>query len=48
VAYQDDVLLITIHLAGYTWERGRQLRKAMGKKIPKEMARQRKNSFPAA
>ena len=41
ITYQDDVLLIAIELAGYTWEEADKLRKAMGKKIPKEMARQK-------
>lgn len=41
VTYQDDVLLIAIHLAGYTWEEADKLRKAMGKKIPEEMAAQK-------
>ncbi len=37
VTYQDDVLLIAIHLAGYSWLEADKLRKAMGKKIPAEM-----------
>jgi len=41
ITYQDDVLLIAVRLAGYTWEEADKLRKAMGKKIPKEMARQK-------
>ena len=41
ITYQDDVLLIAIKLAGYTWEEADKLRKAMGKKIIKEMARQK-------
>lgn len=41
ITYQDDVLLIAINLAGYTWEEADKLRKAMGKKILKEMARQK-------
>ncbi|MBI5465660.1 MAG: DNA polymerase III subunit alpha [Candidatus Kerfeldbacteria bacterium] len=41
ITYQDDVLLIAIELAGYSWEEADKLRKAMGKKIPKEMARQK-------
>ncbi len=41
ITYQDDVLLIAIHIAGYTWEEADKLRKAMGKKIPKEMAAQK-------
>ena len=41
MAYQDDVLTISIKIAGYTWEEADKLRKAMGKKIPKEMAAQK-------
>ena len=41
ITYQDDVLMIAIKLAGYTWEEADKLRKAMGKKIPREMARQK-------
>lgn len=41
ITYQDDVLLIAIHLAGYDWAEADKLRKAMGKKIPKEMAAQK-------
>jgi len=41
ITYQDDVLLIAIELAGYSWLEADKLRKAMGKKILKEMARQK-------
>ncbi|MFA4936665.1 MAG: DNA polymerase III subunit alpha, partial [Patescibacteria group bacterium] len=41
ITFQDDVLLISISIAGYTWEEADKLRKAIGKKIPKEMARQK-------
>lgn len=41
LTFQDDVLLIAIKLAGYTWEEADKLRKAMGKKIPAEMAKQK-------
>lgn len=41
ITYQDDVLLIAIELAGYSWEEADKLRKAMGKKIPTEMAKQK-------
>ncbi len=41
ITFQDDVLLIAIELAGYTWETVDKLRKAMGKKIPEEMAKQK-------
>jgi len=41
ITYQDDVLLIAIKLAGYSWLEADKLRKAMGKKIPAEMAAQK-------
>ncbi|HYC30548.1 MAG TPA: DNA polymerase III subunit alpha, partial [Chitinophagaceae bacterium] len=41
LVYQDDVLTISIKVAGYNWEEADKLRKAMGKKIPKEMAAQK-------
>ncbi|MBI2473303.1 DNA polymerase III subunit alpha [Candidatus Uhrbacteria bacterium] len=41
LVYQDDVMLAAIHLAGYTWLEADKLRKAMGKKIPEEMAQQK-------
>ena len=41
LTYQDDVLLIAIELAGYTWAEVDKLRKAIGKKIPAEMAAQK-------
>lgn len=41
ITYQDDVLLISINLAGFTWIEADKLRKAMGKKIPAEMAAQK-------
>ncbi len=40
ICYQDDVLLTSIALAGYTWEDADKLRKAVGKKIPTEMKKQ--------
>ena len=40
ITYQDDVLLISIRLAGYSWLEADKLRKAMGKKIPEEMEKQ--------
>jgi DNA polymerase-3 subunit alpha len=42
ITYQDDVMLIAIHLAGYSWLEADILRKAMGKKIPKVMQEQKK------
>jgi len=44
LVYQDDVLLTAINIAGYSWEEADKFRKAMGKKIPEEMAKQ-KNHF---
>jgi len=41
LTYQDDVLLISIKIAGYSWLEADKLRKAMGKKIPREMAEQK-------
>jgi DNA polymerase III subunit alpha len=41
ICYQDDVLLTSIALAGYTWEDADKLRKAVGKKIQSEMVKQR-------
>ncbi len=41
ITYQDDVMMIAIHLAGYSWLDADKLRKAMGKKIPKEMTAQK-------
>lgn len=40
IAYQDDVLLTAITLAGYTWGDADKLRKAVGKKIAVEMKKQ--------
>ena len=42
VTYQDDVLMIAIKLAGYSWLEADMLRKAMGKKIPSVMAKEKK------
>ncbi|MFZ2555713.1 MAG: DNA polymerase III subunit alpha [Minisyncoccia bacterium] len=41
ITYQDDVLEIAIQLAGYSWLEVDKFRKAMGKKIPAEMAAQK-------
>ncbi len=41
LVYQDDVLITAIRLAGYDWGEVDKFRKAMGKKIPKEMAEQK-------
>ncbi|MSU75737.1 MAG: DNA polymerase III subunit alpha, partial [Candidatus Magasanikbacteria bacterium] len=45
IVYQDDVLLTAINLAGYNWEEADKFRKAMGKKIPAEMAKQKERFF---
>ena len=42
ITYQEDVLLIAIELAGYDWQSVDKFRKAIGKKIPEEMAKQEK------
>lgn len=41
LVYQDDVFLTAINIAGYTWEEADKFRKAVGKKIPAEMEKQR-------
>lgn len=41
IVYQDDVLLTAINIAGYNWEEADNFRKAMGKKIPGEMSKQK-------
>ncbi len=41
ITYQDDVMMISIKLAGYSWLEADKLRKAMGKKIPAEMEAQK-------
>ena len=41
IVYQDDVLLTAINIAGYSWEEADNFRKAMGKKIPAEMSKQK-------
>jgi len=41
ICYQDDVLLTAITLAGYSWGDADKLRKAVGKKIPTDMKKQR-------
>jgi len=37
ITYQDDVMMVAIKLAGYSWLEADKLRKAMGKKIPAVM-----------
>jgi DNA polymerase-3 subunit alpha len=41
VTYQDDVLLIAVQMAGFSWAEADALRKAMGKKIASEMEAQK-------
>lgn len=41
LVYQDDLLLMAHHLAGYSWGEVDKFRKAVGKKIPAEMQAQR-------
>jgi DNA polymerase-3 subunit alpha len=41
VTYQDDVLLIAVQMAGFSWAEADALRKAMGKKIAAEMELQK-------
>ncbi len=40
LVYQDDLLFTAMELAGYDWESVDKFRKAVGKKIPEEMAKQ--------
>jgi DNA polymerase-3 subunit alpha len=42
IVYQDDLLFCALDLAGYSWEEADKFRKAVGKKIPAEMAAQKK------
>ncbi len=48
MTYQDDVLLTAITIAGYDWLEADKLRKAMGKKIPAEMAAQKEKFIDGA
>lgn len=41
IVYQDDLLFSAIELAGYSWLEADKFRKAVGKKIPAEMAAQK-------
>jgi DNA polymerase-3 subunit alpha len=45
IVYQDDLLFCALDLAGYTWEETDKFRKAVGKKIPAEMAAQKEKLF---
>lgn len=40
LVYQEDLIFTALELAGYTWETVDKFRKAVGKKIPEEMAKQ--------
>ena len=40
MVYQEDIMFTALELAGYTWLTVDKLRKAIGKKIPEEMAKQ--------
>lgn len=40
LVYQDDLLMTAVEIAGYTWGEVDRFRKAVGKKIPEEMAKQ--------
>lgn len=42
ITYQDDVMMVAIKLAGFSWLEADKLRKAMGKKIPELMEEQKK------
>ena len=41
--YQDDVMMMAVQLAGYSWGEADKFRKAMGKKIPAEMQAQKEH-----
>ena len=41
LVYQDDLLMMAHKLAGYTWGEVDKFRKAVGKKIPEEMEKQK-------
>jgi DNA polymerase-3 subunit alpha len=41
LVYQDDLLMTAIEVAGYSWGEVDKFRKAVGKKIPEEMAKQK-------
>jgi DNA polymerase-3 subunit alpha len=43
--YQDQVLKISLEMAGMTWGEADRLRKAMGKKLPEEMAQMKQAFF---
>jgi len=39
--YQDDIMMIAVNFAGYSWGEADKFRKAMGKKIPEVMQEQK-------
>lgn len=43
--YQDDVMLLAVNFAGFSWLDADKFRKAMGKKIPELMAEQKGKFF---
>ncbi len=43
LVYQDDLLMMAHKIAGYNWGEVDKFRKAVGKKIPEEMAKQKEN-----
>ncbi|MCX6703601.1 MAG: DNA polymerase III subunit alpha [Candidatus Zambryskibacteria bacterium] len=43
LVYQDDLLMMAHKLAGYSWGDVDKFRKAVGKKIPEEMQKQKEN-----
>lgn len=43
--YQDDVMLLAVNFAGFSWLEADKFRKAMGKKIPELMAEQKGKFF---
>lgn len=45
ITYQDDVMMTSIKLAGYSWLEADKLRKAMGKKVPEIMAAEKEKLF---
>ncbi len=48
IIYQEDVLQIAMEIAGYTPEESDKFRKAMGKKIPEEMQKQKEKFVSGA
>lgn len=48
MVYQDDVFATAINIAGYSWEEADKFRKAVGKKIPAEMERQKQKFIEGA